>query len=365
MSVLRERQFLRRLLVGLALALFFTWLALRPQPAQDAADGIARREIFALGTLVEITLWLGEERSREAAEAALAQAEQLLRQRERQWSAWGDGELGDFNRRLAAGQAAPVPPPLRPLFARAWSLRERSGGAFDPRVGRLVQLWGFDDEAHYRTEPPPAADIDAARRALAAAPAYRAGAPFGPAPGVTWDFGAIAKGAIIDEIGARLVAAGFDDHLVNAGGNLKASGRHGERPWRIGIRAPRGGPAELLASLQTEAAEGIVTSGDYERFFEHGGRRYHHILDPQSGAPARGLQAVTVVAPEALLADAASTALFVAGPDRWPSMAEALGVQQVLVVDDEGRAAATPALAARLRGLEDLQIVPLQIVPPS
>jgi FAD:protein FMN transferase len=100
----------------------------------------------------------------------------------------------------------------------------------------------------------------------------------------------------------------------------------------------------------------VITSGDYERWFEHGGRRYHHLLDPRSGVPASGLQAVTVVAASGALADAASTALFIAGPDAWREAARSMGVDRVFVVDGDGRVRVTAALAGRMRFADGVEV---------
>lgn len=354
--------FLRKFAVGLALAALFTWLALRdPQPAPTADDlQLVRREFLAMGTLFSIDVYLDNPATRADAELAVNVTQALLADYERRWDAWGDGELGRINAALARGEAVEIPQALRTLFARAARYGADSGHRFDVRVGELVRLWGFDDELHFRSEPPAAAEIARLRDALSRAPSLSPAADtYGPAEGVQFDFGAIAKGDATDVAIAALRAAGFANAIVNAGGNLRADGRHGDRAWRIGIRHPR--PDEhhrLLASLELNDNEAVVTSGDYERYFESAGVRYHHLLDPQSGQPARGLESVTVVADNGALADAASTALFVAGPDHWRAVAEAMGVSQVVVVDEDGRIQATPALAPRLALSDGLALSP-------
>jgi thiamine biosynthesis lipoprotein len=133
---------------------------------------------------------------------------------------------------------------------------------------------------------------------------------------------------------ALLEQHGIDNLIVNAGGDLCVRGRHGERPWHIGIRAPDGNG--VLATLDVEGARCVFTSGDYERYFEFEGKRYAHILDPRSGYPADATRSVTVVAGDAALADAAATALFVAGPAEWKDIARSMGVYDVLLVDKTG-----------------------------
>ncbi|MEQ1438656.1 FAD:protein FMN transferase [Fontimonas sp. SYSU GA230001] len=345
--------FLRRLLVGLGLAALFAWLALRQPPGTDPR--LVEREFLAMGTIISASLYLDPGQPRDAGEAALRDLEDFLRAYEARWSAWGTGALGQLNQALARGETVTIPPALQPLFSRAAALSAASGGRFDVRIGRLVELWGFHDETRFRSEPPTADAVAAAVHALQAAPPLDAAAhSYGPARAVWLDFGAIAKGDATDLAIERLRSAGFAHAIVNLGGNLRVAGRRGDRPWRIGVRHPRvDAQHRVLASLETSGDEAVVTSGDYERYFEFEGRRYHHLLDPHSGYPATGLQAVTVVAADGALADAASTALFVAGPLAWRETARALGIDQAFVVEADGRIVVTAALARRIRFADD------------
>jgi thiamine biosynthesis lipoprotein len=162
------------------------------------------------------------------------------------------------------------------------------------------------------------------------------------------DFGAIAKGFAVDRAIAILRAQGIENALINAGGNLRGLGHKMQvegRPWRIAIRNPRGN--EPLAWIELQDGEGVSTSGDYERFAVVENQRIHHLLDPASGSPVAHTIAVTVIARDATTADAASTAIFVAGPSRWRAIARAFAVQEVLRVDADGKIELTRALAAR------------------
>lgn len=356
-TVARARldHFWRRALVGLFLLGLFGALALRQGNRHDTPDDadsqqhLVYDEIYALGTLISFTVWIDDPAQSAGAGAAIEQIEQQLQDFNTQWSPWGDGMLGQFNRALARGEAAPVPPALRDLAQRSFALAAASGGRFDPRLGNLVKLWGFDDPP-YPTAPPAASAIDAQLAALRQAPIGYDGADhWGPAPALAWEFGAIGKGEALRLATATLNELGFPNHIINAGGNLVASGARGDRPWRVGVRDPRAdNETAYFAALETSGREAVVTSGDYERYFEHQGRRYHHILDPFTGIPPLELRSVTVLGEDAAAADAASTALFVAGA-RWPEVAAAMGATQVLVVDARGDLAVTPALAPRLR----------------
>lgn len=313
---------------------------------------------FAMGTQVSITLSAGARRARrDEAVRAIATIEALMQDLGRRWWAWGDGALASINAQLAAGRIAAIPLSMRPLFARAWAMHQASGGRFDPRVAQLVKLWGFHDMAGLAREPPPAERIESALQALRSAPGYDGGGSYGPAPGIGWDFGGIGKGWIVDLALERLRELGFADAVVDAGGNLAVRGTRSDRPWRIGIRNPRAGldadgsatteQPGLLASMLA-GDEAVNTHGDDQRFFEHAGCRYSHILHPLTGWPAQGLRSLTVVHPDGTLAEAGGAALYVAGRDGWRRLSRSLALDQVLVVTAEGEVQATPALAARL-----------------
>lgn len=322
-----------------------------------SSDATTRQWQFpAMGTMVSITLAGVSARVTEA-ERCIADIERRIHVFAREAWPWSDGALARFNAALANGERVEIPEALRTLFAAAWRIRERSAGLHEPRLAKLVEGWGFDRVEHLRTQPPAAAQVAEAMAALRAAPPYRDGEPYGPAPGVGWDFGAIGKGWIAERVFEWLADAGFDDALLDLGGQLAARGRRGDRAWRASIRDPRSAtfaPA-LLASLEF-ADETIATHGDDQRCFEHDGVRYSHLLDPRTGWPAQGLHSLTVVAADAVQADAEGAALFVAGPQAWPALARALGIACVFAVHADGRLCATPALAQRLSLAQGLRL---------
>jgi thiamine biosynthesis lipoprotein len=163
---------------------------------------------------------------------------------------------------------------------------------------------------------------------------------------VRLDLGGFAKGYGVDVAIEHLREMGITNAVVNAGGDLRAIGRHGNRPWRVGIRNPRG--PGILASVDVQGDESVFTSGDYERYFEYEGIRYYHILDPRTGYPARGARSVTVFDDNAAEADAAATAIFVAGPEEWYEVAKSMGIKAVMLVDTRGTIYMTPNLKDRI-----------------
>lgn len=349
---------LRRFIFGgIALAALI-YLLLRPPEPEIGDPQLVEQQFSAMGTWFSVSVWLDDAAQREAAEAAIARSESQLHAYAHKWRPEGDGALGRLNAELADGGAITVPESMRPLFETAEIWRRRSEGALDARIGGLVALWGFDSEENFASAPPDDAALSEHRAQLAAAPVFD-GAEYGPAEGIVWNFGAIAKGEAVAEASATLRAAGFDNHIVNAGGDLVVRGVRGDRAWRVAVRHPRPGIAQNLLAAVEVGDEAVFTSGDYERFFEHEGERYHHILNPDTGRPARDLRSVTVVHDDALTADAASTALFVAGED-WRAMAERLEVGTVMVMYDDGSLGMTETARSRFRQLAD---APLRDAP--
>ena len=151
---------------------------------------------------------------------------------------------------------------------------------------------------------------------------------------VTLDFGSIGKGSALMGAAAMLRSAGIENALINAGGDLFALGTHGNRPWRIGVRDPRSDG--LLGTLNLGPGETVSSSGDYERFYTEGPRRYHHIIDPRTGYPSQGTAGTTVLGRDAELAHAASTALMVAGREGFDALVMKLGVESALLVTSDG-----------------------------
>jgi thiamine biosynthesis lipoprotein len=220
------------------------------------------------------------------------------------------------------------------LLREAVAFSEQSGGAFDVTIWPVSVLWGFEKGGRI----PDSALLGAALRKVG----YKSivldetTTSVGFAlDGMGVDLGAIAKGWAVDRAMERLAARGIADAIIDAGGDLRIAGsRPGKGSWRIGVQHPRQGGELLLTLDLTDTA--IVTSGDYERFFEEGGVRYHHILDPATGMPASGCRSVTVLARTAAEADAAATAAFVLGPERGIAFLRSSPGTRGVIVDSAG-----------------------------
>ncbi len=264
------------------------------------------------------------------------------------WNAWKPGELTALNTAFAAGRSASASPLLATTLRAAQGLEERSFGLFNPAIGGLVGAWGFHADELRDGPAPSRAALEGrlATRPSLAQLEWRGTEVRSLNPALQLDLGAYAKGVAIDQAFAELRRRGVRDAMLNLGGNLAAMGRVDGRPWRVGIRDPQG--PGLVAVVET-TGEAVVTSGSYERWRLADGERRTHLLDPGTGVPANDMVSVTVVHVSAALADAAATALLVAGPARWQRVAERMGVDQVLLIDRHGRQQATPRLARRLQ----------------
>lgn len=338
---------------GLA-ALLVILLAACGRPAQ------VQQEAYVFGTRVElIVAGEPEDKARRAMADVLAEFDRL----HRTYHAWQPSALTDLNAAIGRGEAATVSPELAAMLTDAQRISAAGDGLFDPGIGKLISIWGFQADEFAARLP------DAA--ALAAWSNSRPGIADLTIAGdkvtsrnrdVAIDLGGYAKGYALDRAAAILRGQGIGNALVNIGGNVLALGSKNGEPWRVGIQHPRRpGP---LAAVTLADGEAIGTSGDYQRYFEVGGKRYCHLLDPRSGRPAEGTQAVTVLIPPAPDAgsrsDALSKPLFIAGGD-WPRLARKLGVAAALRIDSSGRIEATAALARRLEFAGEKP--PVSVVP--
>jgi len=311
-------------------------------------DPIHQTEILVFGTLVDITVWGVDD---DTAQRGIADVIKALNELHHRWHAWQPGPLTEINARLAKGESIALAPDQIEVIQGAQRLSRESGYLFNPAIGNLIALWGFHaDDRPDDVPPPPAGAIE---RLVAAQPTMDDLRLEGDRlssvnPAVQLDFGAYVKCYGVDRAIAILRKHGIDNAIVNAGGDLRAIGRKGDRPWRIGIRDPRG--TGILASIEVQGDESVFTSGDYERFFIWKGKRYHHIIDPRSGYSPDGAMSATVIytGPEAGVGGGASTALMVAGPREWLKVVRGMHLVQAMVIGADRTVYLTPTLAKRL-----------------
>jgi thiamine biosynthesis lipoprotein len=315
--------------------LLATGMFVRPPLADPTVTRASRR---LLGTRVDIVVQgIGNatvQAGIAAAFAEMARLEQLMSRYR------ADSQVSALQR--AAGRhPVRVAPELMAVLQAAAAASARSGGAFDITVGAFSG-WRFGEGG---SRVPDAAEL-ARERPLVDYRLVMLDARRGEAmllrPGMRVDLGGIAKLPILDAGMQVLRRHGLHNAMVNGGGDVLASGQLQGRDWRIGVRDPLM-PARLLGVLQVSDAV-VASSGDYERCFVGGGRRYHHILDPASGLPAAGLHGVTLVAPTVAAVNGLGAALMVAGPAAAERLVGGAGAVDALVAGD-----ALPWMSAGMR----------------
>jgi thiamine biosynthesis lipoprotein len=305
------------------------------------------RESYVFGTRVEILIaGVNEAQARPAASSVLQEFDRL----NRSYHAWRPSELSDLSAALAEGKTLRVSSEMAALLTDARRFSALGDGLFDPGIGQLIKLWGFQSDEFKAALPDLSLLAGWRENRAGIADLLIDGQTIGSrSRRVAIDLGGYLKGYALDRAAAILREQGISNALINIGGNVMALGSKNGVPWSVGIQHPRQpGP---LATLKLHDGEVIGTSGDYQRFFEIDGKRYCHLLDPASGEPVRHTQALTVLIspqPDAgALSDMSTKPLFIAGA-RWPELALKLSVDQVLRIDATGNITVSPKMRERL-----------------
>ncbi len=305
-----------RLLSALALATFLTGCLFDKEP------DVVRLSGETMGTTFNITA-IGEDLD----EAALAASvEQALAEVNAKMSNWDpNSEVSTFSASTSTDPVA-ISDEFALVLAAANDVHEKTGGIFDVTLGPLIELWGFGPRKP--EDPVPSdTDIQAALNGVGQARLLTLDASTGTLaksdPSVGINLSAIAKGYGIDAVAETLQDAGIEDYLVEIGGDLVTKGQNDQgEAWRIGIEKPEAGSqtVQLIVSLDDR---GMASSGDYKNFFEQDGVRYSHIIDPTTGRPiTHRTTSVTVLAENAMMADAWATAMLALGQEKGLELAE-------------------------------------------
>jgi thiamine biosynthesis lipoprotein len=315
---------------------------------QEAATQAAliEQDRIAMGSSLRVSVWTADkERATKAIDAVYAEFERL----EDLLSIWRPGS--DVQRLNAAAGKGPVSvgADMLQVLEEAEKANRLTQGKFDITFGALAEIWKFD---HDQDDRVPTREEITARLPLIDHTAVRWDRAAGKAeivrPGIRVHLGGIGKGYAVDRASALLRNAGFSDFLIQAGGDLYASGQRGDRPWRVGVYDPRGTNGETFAAIELHD-ETFSTSGDYERFFIKDGARYHHLLDPATGEPARLCRSVTILAGSALTADWASTGVFIMGPEAGMALVESLPDVEAVIVTADNDVRVSSGLKGRLK----------------
>ena len=320
-------------------------------------------EFLVFGTIISITLLDVDD---ETAQLAFREMREDLKLMHQVWHPWEPGSLTRMNSLLPHKVEFSASPSVLELVVLAKQLAKQSQQLFNPAIGQLVALWGF----HSNTQPGVAPSDEEIKKLVAQNPSLEDLTINGVRvnnknSAVKIDLGGIAKGFAIDRLLTYLKQKGIHHALINTGGDLKVIGKHFDRPWKVAIRDPRVKEA-VVATLDLHDNEAAFTSGDYERFFKNKSnietkqdqdQHLHHIIDPRTGYPATGTQSVTVLHDNAATADAAATALFIAGPKQWIEIAKSMKIKYVLLIDAQGKVHMSKAMAKRVNFTQQREVI--------
>jgi thiamine biosynthesis lipoprotein len=317
-----------------------------------AAPGKLTYTDKAMGTYV--TVWFWTDREADAAKAAKGVFDEM-RRLDAEMTTWTkDGETAKIN---AAAGVKPVKVSDEELevIERAVDISRRSGGVFDITVEAFRGLWKFDEDMDGTL--PDQAEVKKRLEKIGWKDIvidHKAKTVFLKRKGMAITLGGIAKGYAVDKCVALLKKDGFTDFMVQAGGDMYISGSKGPEPWVVGIRDPRGQRDEMFA-LEPVKDHSFSTSGDYERGFVKDGVRYHHILDPRDGEPARASRSVTIRAKDAYTADAWSKVMFIWGWKKGLELIKENKLEdfEVVWVDDQNTIHMTPGIQKDLKIIKD------------
>lgn len=301
---------------------------------------------LSMGSTLTLTAWTSDTAAaRSAFDDVFAEFGRL----EKLMSTWiPDSDASRINRE-AGVRPVPVSPEVREVLSTARQISDWTGGKFDVTFGALTGLWKFD---HDQDSVIP--DMREVRRRLPLID-YRAiqiddaaGTVFIPRKGMSVHLGGIGKGYGVDRAANILRARGLQAFVVQSGGDIYVAGLKDGKPWRLAIQDPRGPAHRRFAEL--DLSDGTFsTSGDYERAFLKDGRRYHHIIDPDTGEPARGARSVTIVTNRAVLADGLSTGVFILGPRAGMDLIERLPDVEGVIVSNRNEVLISSGLRDTLR----------------
>jgi thiamine biosynthesis lipoprotein len=307
-------------------------------------QAVLKRAQMHMRTVVSVTVVAAD---KDVAHRAATAAFREVRRLDELFSTWiVTSELSGIN--AAAGRRPiPVSRDTMDILERSLEIGRLTNGGFNIAIGPAVEAWGVTERQHIPTQE----ELDQIRPLIDLSQVHvnkESGTVYLARQGMRVDVGGIGKGYAADRVVEAMRKAGATAGVVALSGDMKTFGRLPDGGlFPFGIRHPRK-PESILAFIDLQD-EAISTAGDYERFFERDGVRYHHILDPVALRPAGECQSVTVVAREGVLADGLDTGIFVLGPQRGMQLVEELDGVEAVIVDREGRMMVSSGLQDRVR----------------
>jgi thiamine biosynthesis lipoprotein len=304
--------------------------------------------IAVFGTLVKLTVYAHQP---EQASRAFAAVNARFQQIHHEWHAWEKGGLvSKINQAIAQGESIELSDEVAQFIQRNQQLCRQTNGLFDPGIGKLIKLWGFQQNSYEHNRTPSA-------ESLAEVLAYKASILDLHWQGnrlsshndkVALDFGASGKAYALNAATQTLTEQGISQATIMIGGDLQVLGEKPDGPWRIGIKDPLN-PNRAKASLSLHSGEAACSSGTYERFYTDQGKKVSHIIHPHSGQPVTHLLHSTAIHTDALIAEVAALAQLIAGNNGWHTIAQNLELQYSYLIDNDGKSLISSALNQRLK----------------
>lgn len=308
-----------------------------------------QQTFYVFGTEVTIHIYDTELKQ---AQAAIHAIEQEFLAMHQAWHAWEPhGWVYQINQAINQQHPIEIPQDIANFIQQSQQLSAKTNYLFDPGIGSLIALWGFH-KRDWRGPPPDQAlrkawlkqrpsigDLQLIDRQL-----------ISQNPDVRLDFGGNLKGLAVQRAWSILKAHEIPRALINLGGDLGSytADASDTTPWTIKIRDPQH-PEQALVDLDLPPNLALFTSGTYQRYFDWQGKRFSHILNPNTAEPAQSFASVTIWHPDPIIADTLATAILIAGPEQWQSLVNEFELTHYLFVDQQNQQIISPAIAAVLR----------------
>jgi len=318
-----------------------------------------KMRILVFGTWVDVTLY---EKDFSPYPHLQQSIEDELLEMHKKWNAWHPSQITRINKAFAQGKSIEIDPQMEHLLNLAKKLSHASEGYFEPAIGHLLNIWGFQrDDPFNMTQIPTPKQIKSIINTQPSMNQIKISQHRVSSinPEVQLDFGGFGKGFGLDLLKASLLKKGLHNFMINGGGDIVTSGLAGERPWIVGIRDPFS--KKSLANLKLQPDEAIFTSGVYERTFKVNGKSYHHILNPYTGYPAKGIVSATVIGQSGAWSDAAATTMLIAGKQKAFKLARNMQVLHLMLITEDGQIYLDKGMKKRLN-FNSLQPVKTHVI---
>lgn len=332
----------RRTLLQLALASTLTPLLACTRPPQAFQETIA-----VFGTLVKLTVYAQQP---EQATRAFAAVNQRFQQIHTEWHAWEKGGLvSKINQAIATSQSIEVTDEVADFIKRNQQLCQQTSGLFDPGIGKLIKLWGFQQNSYEQNRAPSTEEVAQvlAYKASILDLHWQGNQLSSNNDKVALDFGASGKAYALNAATQTLTEQGISQATIMIGGDIQVLGEKPDGAWRIGIKDPLH-PAQAKASLALMTGEAACSSGTYERFYTDQGKKVSHIIHPHTGQPVTHLLHSTAIHLDVLIAEVGALSQLIAGTQDWQTIANNLGIEYSYLIDNTGLDIISNSLAQRL-----------------